>query len=201
MSEPRDPAPAEPESSAPEAPDRRRPGRVRRWVVRPFFWGLLLLVLLISGSWLFLQSRLARQKALERAVAAASQYLHRDVKIGSVDFTLFPAAIELRDVVIPGPRPSDPPVLRAPFASLQMSVQDLRGHVFDIDEIEVSHPEVYLQLNPDGTSNLPDFPPARGAGRAGSTSGSGTSSSRTACCGSTSARRRCASTPGPSGDG
>jgi hypothetical protein len=165
VSEPRDPAPeeaaaAEPESPTPQAPEtpaRRRPGRVRRWVVRPFFWGLLLLVALAAAAWFLLQSQLVRRKAVERAVVAARQYLHRDVRIGSIDFTLFPATIELRDLVIPGPRPADPPVLRAPFVSLRMSIQDLRGRVFNIDEIEVSRPEVYLQFNPDGSSNLPDF--------------------------------------------
>jgi autotransporter translocation and assembly factor TamB len=158
LSEPREPsslaeaAPAEPDPSTP-----RRPGRVRRWVVRPIFWGLLLLVVLAAAGWFLLQSRLVREKAVERAVAAARQYLHRDVRIGSVDFTLFPATVELRDVVLPGPLPADPPVLRAPLVALQFSVKDLRGKVFDIDEIEVSRPQVYLQFNPDGTSNLPTF--------------------------------------------
>ncbi len=154
---------SEPESPVLQEPDLTgdagapAPGRVRRWVVRPFFWGLLLLVALTAAAWFLLQSQLVRRKAVERAVVAARQYLHRDVRIGSIDFTLFPATVELRDLVIPGPRPSDPPVLRVPFVSARMSIQDLRGRVFNIDEIEVSRPEVYLQFNPDGSSNLPDF--------------------------------------------
>ena len=148
MSEPREPVPA----AAP-----RRPGKLRRWVVRPFFWALLLLVAAVAGAWFFLQSQLAREKALERAVVGMSQYLHRKIAIGSIDFTLFPLAVELRDVVIPGPHPGDPPVARVPLVAVQISLDHLRKRVFDIEEIEVFRPEVYLQFNPDGSSNLPTF--------------------------------------------
>ena len=159
MSEPRDPAAAAPDvpEPAPSPPPRRRPGRVRRWVVRPFFWGLLLLVALGAASWFFLQSQYARRKALDRIVATSSRFLNRKVEIGSVDFSFFPATLQLRDVVLPGPRPGDPPVLRAPFVELRLTVHDLEGRVFDIEEIEVHQPQVYLQFNPDGSSNLPEF--------------------------------------------
>ncbi len=157
MSEPREPVPEESVQAEPGPAGRRRHGRVRRWVVRPFFWLLLLLVAAIAGSWFFLQSQLAREKALERAVAGMSQYLHRKITIRSIDFTLFPLAVELRDVVIPGPHPGDPPVARLPLVAIQVSIDDLRKRVFDIEEIEVYRPDVYLQFNPDGSSNLPDF--------------------------------------------
>jgi hypothetical protein len=158
--------PRKPESAASEAPapQRRRPGRVRRWVVRPFFWGLLLLVALGAVSWFFLQSQYARRKALDRIVAASSRFLNRPVRIGSVDFSFLPATLQLRDVVIPGPRPDDPPVLRAPFVELRLTVHDLQGRVFDIEEIEVDRPQVYLQFNPDGSSNLPEFRLGGGTG-------------------------------------
>ncbi|HYX24580.1 MAG TPA: hypothetical protein VFC23_10550, partial [Thermoanaerobaculia bacterium] len=97
---------------------RRRPGRVRRWVVRPFVWGLLLLVVLLAAGLLLLQSRFAREQALARMVTQASKFLGRPIQIGSVDYTFFPPAVEVSNVVLPGPRPGDPPVLRAPFARL-----------------------------------------------------------------------------------
>jgi hypothetical protein len=130
---------------------------VRRWVVRPFVWGLLLLAVLLAAGLLLLQSRFARQQALARMVTQASDFLGRKVQIGSVDYTVFPPALELSNVVIPGPLPSDPPVLRAPFARVQLSIRDLRGRVFDIDQIDVVRPEVYLQFNADGSSNIPQF--------------------------------------------
>jgi hypothetical protein len=157
LAAPEEPAPPATGSPPPERPRPGRPGRLRRWVVRPFFWGLLLVTVFVAGSWFFFQSRFAREKALERGVAGLSKYLHRDVSIGSVDFTLFPAAIELRDVVIPGPHRGDPAVARVPLVEVLVSVQSLRKRVLDIDEIEVFRPQVYLQFNPDGSSNLPDF--------------------------------------------
>jgi hypothetical protein len=86
------------------------------------------------------------------------------VKIGSIDYNFFPPSLDLSNVVIPGPGPNDPPVLRAPFASVQLSVRDLRGRVFDIDQIVVERPEVYLQFNADGSSNLPQFNFGQGGG-------------------------------------
>jgi hypothetical protein len=142
---------------APPPAPRRRPGRVRRWVVRPFFWGLLLLAALFAGSWFFVQSHLAREKVRERLIGPISHFLNRDVRIGSLDYSFFPPAVELRDVVIPGPRPADPPVARIPYAAVRVAVKDLRKRRFDIEEIEVFRPQVYLQVNPDGSTNLPDF--------------------------------------------
>jgi translocation and assembly module TamB len=130
---------------------------VRRWVVRPFFWGLLLLAVLAAGSWFFLQSHLAREKARARLIAPVSRFLNREVRIGSLDYSFFPLTLELRDVVIPGPRPADPPVARIPYAAVRVAVKDLRKRRFDIEEIEVFRPQVYLQVDPDGSTNLPEF--------------------------------------------
>ncbi|HEY4574247.1 MAG TPA: AsmA family protein, partial [Thermoanaerobaculia bacterium] len=153
MSEPPKPAPA----PAPAGPARKRSGRVRRWVVRPFFWGLLLLAVLGASVWFFVQSRLARQKLRERLIAPVSHFLNRDVRIGSVDYSFFPPTFELRDVVIPGPRPGDPPVARVPYVQMRASLKDLRKSRIDIEEIAVLRPQVYLQVNPDGSTNLPEF--------------------------------------------
>jgi hypothetical protein len=138
---------------------------VRRWVVRPFVWGLLLLVALLAGGLFLLQSRFAHQQARARMVTLASKFLGgRNVRIGSVDYTFFPPALEVSNVVVPGPRPSDPPLLRVPFARLQLAVRDLQGRVFDLEQIEAERPEVYLQVNPDGSTNLPAFNFGQGGG-------------------------------------
>ncbi|HEY2293178.1 MAG TPA: hypothetical protein VGM86_20955 [Thermoanaerobaculia bacterium] len=129
MSEPPEPSPppSSPKEAAPAEPARKRPGRVRRWVVRPFFWGLLLLAVLGTSVWFFVQSRLAREKLRERLIAPISHRLNRDVRIGSVDYSFFPPTFELRDVVIPGPRPADPPVARVPYVQMRASLNELLG--------------------------------------------------------------------------
>ena len=159
--EPRDPPP--PQETPPDRP--KRPGRMRRWVVRPFVWGLLLVVALLAAGLLLIQSRFAHEQALARLVTLATSFLGgRKIQIGAVDYSFFPPALEVSNVVIPGPHPGDPPVLRAPFARLGLAVRDLRGRVFDLEQIEAVRPEVYIQVNADGSTNLPAFVVPKGGG-------------------------------------
>jgi len=138
-----------------EAPARRRPGRLRRWVVRPFVWGLLLLAVLIAAALLVLQSRYARQQLAARLVAAVSEKIGRPVRVGDVDYTFFPLALELRDVVVPGPQLSDRPVVRVPLARVQVTWRDLEQRVVRLDQVEAIRPEIYVRIAPDGSTNLP----------------------------------------------
>jgi hypothetical protein len=150
---PESPAGAPPEA----APPAKRPGRVRRWVVRPFLWGLLLLVVLVAGVYLFFQSELAHRRAVELVIARASEAMDRDVLVGDIDYSFRPLAFELWDVVIPSPDPRMPPLARIPYARAEFSWRGLRSRILRLEEVQVVRPEVYLQFNPDGTNNLPDF--------------------------------------------
>lgn len=136
-------------------PERRRPGRLRRWVVRPFIWGFVLLAVLIAAVLLFLQSRYARNQLAARLVAAVSEKIGRPVQVGDVDYTFFPLALELRDVVIPGPGPGDPAVARVPLARVQATWRDLQRRVVRLDQVEAVEPEIYVRIEPDGSTNLP----------------------------------------------
>lgn len=138
-----------------EAPARRRPGRVRRWVVRPFVWGLVLLAVLIAAALFFLQSRYARHQLAARLIAAVSEKIGRPVQVGDVDYTFYPLSLELRDVVIPGPTPGERPVARIPMARVQATWRDLRQRVVRLDQVEAVRPEIYVRINPDGSTNLP----------------------------------------------
>jgi translocation and assembly module TamB len=126
-------------------------------VVRPFVWGLVLLAALIAGTLLFVQSRYARREAAARMVAAVSAKLGRQIQVGDLDFTFLPPAVELRDVVIPGPRPSDPAVARVPLVRVQATWRDLRRRVLRLEQVEAIRPEVTLRINPDGSTNLPQW--------------------------------------------
>ena len=137
------------------APVRRRPGRLRRWVVRPFVWGLVLLAVLIVALLFFLQSRYARHQVAARLIAAVSEKIGRPVQVGDVDYTFFPLSLELRDVVIPGPGPGDPAVARIPLARVQATWRDLRQRIVRLDQVEAVRPHIYVRIEPDGTTNLP----------------------------------------------
>lgn len=138
-----------------ERPARRRPGRVRRWVVRPFIWGFVLLAVLFVALFYFLQSRYARHQLAARLIAAVSEKIGRPVQVGDVGYTFFPLALELRGVVIPGPGPGDRPVARIPFARVQATWRDLRQRIVRLDQVEAVRPEIFVRIAPDGSTNLP----------------------------------------------
>lgn len=162
------------EAPAPEKRPRRvhvqragkRHGRMRRWVVRPLLWGLLTFVVLLTVVYFLLQSQFAHRRAAAYTVARLSEFLQRDVRVGSVDYDFTPLAFELRDVVVPGPRPDDPAVARVPRVRATFSWRDLRQRVLRLEEIEVTGPQIYIQLNPDGTTNLPELRARRRTGQA-----------------------------------
>jgi hypothetical protein len=163
LSEPRDPPPREEIPPAVVKPNR--PGRVRRWVVRPFVWGGLLVVVLLAAGLFLIQSRFAHEQALARLVTLGTTFFGgRKLQIGSVDYSFFPPALELRNVLLPGPHPGDTPVLRAPYARVELAIHDLNGRVFDLEQIEVVRPEVYIQTNADNSTNLPNFVVSQGGG-------------------------------------
>ena len=141
----------------PDGPERRRPGRLRRWVVRPFVWGFLLLALLLIAALMLVQSRYARTQFAGRLIAAVSEKIGRQVQVGDLDYTIFPLALELRDVVIPGPKPTDPPVARVPLARVQASWRDLRQRVVRLEQVEAIDPEINIRIAPDGSTNLPTW--------------------------------------------
>jgi translocation and assembly module TamB len=134
-------------------------------VVRPFIWGFVLLAVLIAATLLFLQSRYARHQLAARLIAAVSEKIGRPVQVGDVDYTFYPLAFELRDVVIPGPRPGDRPVARIPLARVQATWRDLRQRIVRLDQVEAIHPEIYVKIDPDGTTNLPRWQTSRGGPR------------------------------------
>jgi autotransporter translocation and assembly factor TamB len=137
--------------------ERRRPGRVRRWVVRPFVWGLLLLLALAAGNILFFSSRFARESAADLLRGELSDALGREVALGAVDFHLwtFTPSFELRGLVIPGPAPGDPAVVRLERARARLSWRALARRRLEIQQLDLERPQLYLRINPDGSNNLP----------------------------------------------
>ncbi len=138
---------------------RRRPGRVRRWVVRPFVWLTLLLLVLIASGVLFVNSRYARQSAADLLRGELADSLGREVAVASVDFdlwTLHPT-FEIHGLEIPGPRPGEPAVLRAALARLRISWRALTQRRLQLEQVDLDRPQFYLRFNPDGTSNLPHW--------------------------------------------
>ncbi|HVR06429.1 MAG TPA: hypothetical protein VMW75_00130, partial [Thermoanaerobaculia bacterium] len=71
--------------------------------MRPFVWGLLLLLAVAAANILFFSSRFARESAADLLRGELSDALGREVTIGAVDFHLwtFTPSFELRGLMIP----------------------------------------------------------------------------------------------------
>lgn len=125
--------------------------------MRPFVWGLLLLLVLAAGTVLFFSSRFARDSAADLLRVELSDALGREVALGSVDFNLWTLtpSFELDDLVIPGPSPADPPVLRLGGARARITWRALARRRLQIEQLDLERPRFYLRFNPDGTNNLP----------------------------------------------
>ena len=56
--------------------------RIRRWVVRPFFWSLAAAAFVLLCLRAFLSSDFARERLALRLEQQLSQILHREVRLG-----------------------------------------------------------------------------------------------------------------------
>jgi hypothetical protein len=142
-----------------------RRGRMRRWVVRPFIWGLFFLILVVAAVWIFLESGYAHERAAKLVIARTSELLGRRIQVRRIDYSLIDLSFEMYDLVVPGPRPGDPDFARVPLARVEFSWRDLRQRILRLEQIEVVRPHIYLRFEPDGTSNLPELRTRKGATR------------------------------------
>ena len=152
-------------AASPSPPPRRRPGRVRRFLVRPFVWFFVLLAALLVGLYYLIGSRLVHQRFADFAITQASDFFNRPVKVESIDYSLFPLAVELRGLVIPGATPREPAFATAELLRIQIPWSYLRQRVIRLDQIDAIHPTLYLEFRPDGTNNLPQFKSQGGSGQ------------------------------------
>lgn len=133
----------------------RRPGRVRRWVVRPIFWGAALLLLLLAAGLWYLQTAAMAERLRGFVVARVSEALGRPIEVGRVALDLWPPGIEAWDVVLPGPGPGDRPVAEVPAMRLDASLTGLRKPVLRLRRLWLERPRFYLEVGADGSLNLP----------------------------------------------
>ncbi|HEV8630288.1 MAG TPA: translocation/assembly module TamB domain-containing protein [Thermoanaerobaculia bacterium] len=134
---------------------RRRPGLLRRWILRPAVWLLLLLVLALATALWYLYRPAVQRQLLARFIPRVEEYLGRDVRVGSVRYSLFPLWLELRDVSVGGPRPNDPPIVTVRRLYVQAELQKIRKPVLELQEVQAEGVVVFLDRFLDGTDNWP----------------------------------------------
>lgn len=141
-----------------------RPGRWRRFVLRPLVWSLALVALAVVGLRLLADSRFARERARALIETRFGEAIGRDVTLGDLEFELLPLTLVARDLVIPGDRPGAADFLRVRRLSAEGNLESLRHSVLDLSSVEIEGLEMVLELRPDG-DNLPRLVRRRGGGR------------------------------------
>lgn len=141
-----------------------RPGRWRRFVLRPLVWSLALVALAIVGLRLLADSRFARERARVLIETRLGEALGRGVTLGDLEFELLPLTVVVRDLVIPGDRPEAADFLRVRRLAAEGNLEALRDSVLDLSSVEVEGLEMVLELRPDG-DNLPRLARRRGGER------------------------------------
>ncbi|MEO7794430.1 MAG: hypothetical protein ABIV06_06610, partial [Thermoanaerobaculia bacterium] len=129
--------------------------RIRRWVVRPFFWSLAVVAFLLLCLRAFLSSDFAREELAERVEQQLSQLLHRTVAIGRLDFELLPFALRIEEFSISGPGPKDPPLVTIHKLRVDADLDALRNDVLDLQTVSAQGVRIHIELYPDGRDNLP----------------------------------------------
>ena len=105
--------------SGPDAsPPRPRPGRFRRWLLRPVAWLLAGLALLIALGNFFARTEAAGERIRTLAERRLSLLLEREIRIGTLSLSLLPLSLEATGVAVAAGEPGGP---RSPRSAGSMS--------------------------------------------------------------------------------
>ncbi len=139
--------------------------RIRRWVVRPFFWTLAAVAFVVLCLRGFLSSDFVREHLASQLEQQLSQILHRTVLIGKVDFELIPFALRIEDFSIAGPTAGAPLLLSVHRLRVDADLDALKDNVLDLQTVSAQGVRVHIELYADGQDNLPKFASAGGGSR------------------------------------
>ncbi|MEM7584856.1 MAG: translocation/assembly module TamB domain-containing protein [Acidobacteriota bacterium] len=133
---------------------KRRPGRLRRWVLRPLLWGLAALCLLIFVLQQLINTRWARDGARQQIVERLSEALDRDIELVDLSFELLPLSVEIWGFSIAGPDPTKPKFIEIPWAAIDADLSALRNRRLHLREVRVQRPVIMLEYYPDRSHNM-----------------------------------------------
>lgn len=146
-----------------------RPGRLRRWLVRPLVWLLTLLLLLVGAVMLYLSSDGFEMRLKTLVEERASEALGRRVTLEALELEPWSLSAEAHGLRIDGPAAGDPPVLVSRRVAVDLSLLDLsvwggEPTVIRLEQLTLLEPRFELRFGEDGVSNLPQLPTGEGGG-------------------------------------
>lgn len=131
-----------------------RPGRWRRFVVRPLVWALALAALAALGLRWYLGTASAREQVRGLVAARLSEALGRRVTVGGVAFEFLPFNLTLTDLVVPGDRAGAADFARVRRIEIEGDLEGWRESVLRLKRVTIEGVRVTLELRADG-DNLP----------------------------------------------
>jgi translocation and assembly module TamB len=127
----------------------------KRIAVNTLF-ALSAVVLCVIGAVSVLQSDWLKNRIRTEIVSAIERVSGGRVELGSIDYNWRKLTIQLNDFVVHGTEASSaPPLAKANFVRLGLTVVSLLKRDIDIASLIVDHPEINLVFQKNGLSNLP----------------------------------------------
>jgi translocation and assembly module TamB len=129
------------------------------WTIAGF---LALLLVAAVGGYLYLKSTSFQQYALRKIAQGADEATGGRTQIRGLDFNLSTLTAHLYDVVVRGTeRPDQPPLLQVDKLTVGLKIQSVFRRKISLSELLIEHPVLHLQVNQEGTSNIPQAPPSK----------------------------------------
>lgn len=117
---------------------------------------LLLLVLAVGTGWYVLQSEWFANYVRERVIQVASEATGARVELRRFRFDYSKLSVVLDGLVLHGSEPANAPaLLSVKRVQVDLTLISLWRRQVDLRSLSVEEPRVYLEVRPDGTTNIP----------------------------------------------
>jgi translocation and assembly module TamB len=115
-----------------------------------------LVLLLVLGAFYALQTTWFQDKVREKIISGIESASGGRVELGSFEYDWRTLTAELKNLTVHGTEPAaGPPLFRADSVRVRLRIISLVKREVDIASLAVEHPEVYLPIHANGTTNIP----------------------------------------------
>jgi translocation and assembly module TamB len=140
--------------------------RARKWIAAIMGGGACVLLLLVAAAVLVVQSQWFYNRVRTRLVETVETATGGRVEIGSFRFDWHKLRAEVDAFTLHGTEPADkPPLFRAESVAVGIKIISIFKHDIDIAYLDITAPQVYLIVGPDGRTNVPEPKVAPKAGK------------------------------------
>jgi translocation and assembly module TamB len=132
--------------------------KITRWILAVF--AAIVLISCVAG-YFYLQSASFRRFALAKIIEKADAATGGRTEIRSLDLDFSHLTARLNDIVVHGKdQPSSPPMLQIEKITVGLTIQSILHWKIALSELLIDRPIAHLQVDRNGSSNLPQPPPS-----------------------------------------